>query len=66
MKVMKSKYRDAIAALKALKDPLPELQLNEYLTKAAKDHLSDIGPKGILSHIGSDKQSYKERIERHC
>lgn len=33
---------------------------------AAEEHLGDIGPKGILSHTGSDKSTYKDRIERHC
>ena len=26
----------------------------------------DIGPKGLLSHAGSDKSTYRDRIERHC
>lgn len=60
------KYRDAIKFLKTIKEPLPELQLHHCLTKAAKDHLSDIGPKGLLSHSGSDKSTYKSRIEKHC
>ena len=60
------KYKDAISYLKTLKDPLPELTLNECLTKAAQAHASDIGPKGILSHTGSDKSTYKDRIEKHC
>ena len=60
------KYTDAIQYLKTLKDALPELTLSDCLSKAAKSHVSDIGPKGILSHTGSDKSSYKERIERHC
>ena len=36
------------------------------LCRAAEDHVADIGPKGILSHTGSDKSSYKVRVERHC
>ena len=36
------------------------------MEKAAIDHLKDIGPKGLLSHTGSDKSNYKQRIERHC
>ena len=28
--------------------------------------MKDIGSKGILSHIGSDKSNYKSRIEMHC
>lgn len=33
---------------------------------AARDHLQDIGKKGLLSHKGSDGSNYKERIEKHC
>ena len=36
------------------------------MEKAGADHLKDIGPKGILSHTGSDKSTYKSRIEKHC
>ena len=28
--------------------------------------MKDIGPKGLLSHTGSDKSNYKQRIEKHC
>ena len=28
--------------------------------------MNDIGQKGILSHTGSDKSSFKDRIERYC
>ena len=30
------------------------------------EHLNDIGPKGILSHTGSNKSTYKTRIEKYC
>jgi uncharacterized protein YkwD len=33
---------------------------------AALEHLGDIGTKGLLSHTGSDKSSYKDRIEKYC
>lgn len=42
------------------------MEWNEHLEKAAQDHLDDIGPKGILSHTGSDKSNYKTRIEKYC
>ncbi len=45
---------------------MPELKWHESLDKAANDHLKDIGPKGILSHVGSDKSTYKQRIEKYC
>ena len=28
--------------------------------------MDDIGPKGLLSHAGSNKCTYKERIEKYC
>ena len=34
--------------------------------QAAEDHLNDIGPKGLLSHTGSNKSTYKDRIEKYC
>jgi len=37
--------------------PLPPLQLKPELSKAAKDHLDDIGPHGLASHVGSDGSS---------
>lgn len=61
-----SQYKEAISFLKSIKEPLGEIQWNECLEMAAKDHLKDIGPKGILSHTGSDKSNYKQRIEKHC
>jgi uncharacterized protein YkwD len=45
---------------------LPDLEWSDPLQKAATDHLLDIGPKGLLSHQGSDKSNYKDRIERYC
>jgi len=36
------------------------------LEKAAADHKNDIGAKGLLSHTGSDKSNYKQRIEKYC
>lgn len=37
------------------------------LLKAAEDHLNDIGPKGLTSHVSSDKKrSYKHRIEKYA
>jgi uncharacterized protein YkwD len=42
------------------------MEWSEELERAALDHLEDIGPKGLLSHAGSDKSSYKQRIERYC
>ncbi len=35
------------------------------LAKAAADHVSDIGPKGMTSHTGSDGSTPRSRIERY-
>jgi uncharacterized protein YkwD len=39
--------------------------MNTDLIKAAKDHVNDIGPKGLTSHTGSDGSSPYERIALH-
>ncbi|MBX7148794.1 CAP domain-containing protein [bacterium] len=35
------------------------------LTKAAADHVNDIGPKGIKSHVGSDGQRVAQRVRKY-
>jgi uncharacterized protein YkwD len=52
--------------LKDLGESRRELKWSPELEKAATDHMTDIGKKGLLSHTGSDKSNYKVRIERHC
>ena len=52
--------------LKMVKAPLVELEWSPELERAALDHLGDIGPRGTLSHSGSDKSTYRDRIERYC
>lgn len=63
---LKLKYREAIDFLKGIKEPLEELKVNGELEKAALDHYKDIAPKGLLSHTGSNKSTYKDRIEKYC
>ena len=36
------------------------------MARAARDHCNDIGPKGQISHIGSDGSQPWERIERYA
>ncbi|EQD54906.1 Allergen V5/Tpx-1 family protein [mine drainage metagenome] len=40
--------------------------MSEELANAAWDHYNDIAPKGLLSHTGSNKSTYKDRIEKYC
>ena len=60
-----SSLNDAIQFLKKQK-PLPELTLNKDISQACKDHLNDIGPKGLTTHEGSDGSNIGERIEKYC
>lgn len=41
--------------------PVPPLDLVGGLSKAAEDHLLDIGAKGLASHVGSDGSSMQVR-----
>lgn len=38
------------------------LKWSEELAKAAKEHVEDTGPKGLLSHEGSNGSTVKERV----
>lgn len=44
---------------------IPDLKPSIALTKAARDHVADIGPKGLNSHNGSDNSSPWDRIARY-
>jgi len=45
--------------------PAPPVQLSKGLTQAGRDHCYDIGPKGDVSHTGSDGSTMSERMERY-
>ncbi|WP_199245511.1 CAP domain-containing protein [[Phormidium] sp. ETS-05] len=55
---------EAIAFLRAA-SPLPPLQPSPGMSMAATDHVNDTGPKGIVSHDGTDGSSIRERIDRY-
>lgn len=57
--------KEAIAHLKKQK-PVGSLTLEQPMTKAAKVHVDDIGPKGLDGHDGSDGSGPSDRIERFC
>ena len=49
---------EAIEFIKKQK-PVPELTLNDDITKACKDHIEDIGPKGMTTHEGSERSGFR-------
>lgn len=59
-----SAVREAIRVLERMQ-PLPPFEMNNLLYKAARDHVNDIGPKGLVSHSGSDGSNMAQRIERY-
>jgi uncharacterized protein YkwD len=56
-------YDEAIAYLEAAR-PLGPLRFNEGLARAARLHAQDIGPRGLLDHVGADGSSLAERLNR--
>jgi len=44
---------------------MPPLLPEKGLFLAARDHVNDTGPKGIVGHTGNDKSSMGQRIERY-
>ena len=63
-----SAFQEAINFFKRMKSykPLKSLEVSEGLSKAAQVHADDIGPKGIVGHMGSDNSTLTERIEKCC
>lgn len=55
---------EAINFLKK-QEKLHPLEENKLLSQSAKDHVNDIGPKGLTDHIGSDSSEPKDRMERY-
>jgi uncharacterized protein YkwD len=61
----KDGIEDAIKFLKS-QQSLPPLTYNKQIAKACKDHVIDIGPKGLTTHEGSDGKNFTDRIEKYC
>lgn len=45
--------------------PLDKFIYDETLSKAAADHVNDLGPKGSTGHVGSDKSTPSSRVLRY-
>ncbi len=56
--------REAIAYLHSA-EPVPQLAWSDELTRSAIDHIADTGPRGVLSHEGTDGSRPHDRIERY-
>ena len=46
--------------------PVCKLNYNEHISLACKDHVHDIGVKGLTTHEGSDGKNISDRIEKYC
>jgi uncharacterized protein YkwD len=57
-------FEEAISFLKS-RTALRGLNNDDILRNASKDHVLDIGSKGLTSHEGSDGSSVVERIEKY-
>lgn len=60
-----SAYEEAVEFL-SRQNPVNELLLDERLSQACRDHVVDCGPKGTVSHEGSDGKNCSDRIEKYC
>lgn len=47
-------------------EPMPALKLKTEISNACRDHVNDIGPKGLTTHEGSDGSNISERLEKYC
>ncbi|NQX99248.1 MAG: hypothetical protein HRT73_15425 [Flavobacteriales bacterium] len=58
-------WMDAIVYLSEKATPKPALAYSHGLSKACRDHVLDIGSKGLFSHTGSDGSTPAIRASRH-
>jgi len=45
--------------------PVPHIVLSKGLVQAARDHAYDVGPKGEVTHRGTDDSTMSDRMERY-
>lgn len=55
---------EAIAFLKRV-EPVPALSASRPLTRAARDHVNDLGSRGLTGHAGTDNSQPADRIGRY-
>ena len=58
-------FKEAISFLKSLK-PLQPFEWDQNLYSSAKEHVDDIGPKGLLLYQSSDGTEPEDRINKYC
>ena len=46
--------------------PVPELIYSKEISLSCKDILNDIGPKGLVSHEGTEIKNIYNRLEQYC
>ncbi len=56
--------REAIRALRST-GPMGTLRLSKGMTAAARDHVRDQGPTGLMEHRGADGSSPAQRVSRY-
>ena len=56
--------REAIRVLRQTK-PLPGLRTSEGITLAARDHVNDQAPRGLMNHRGTDGSMAWDRVTRY-
>jgi uncharacterized protein YkwD len=55
---------EAIAFLRST-PPVPALSASRPLTLSARDHVRDLGPRGMTGHVGADNSQPADRISRY-
>ena len=46
--------------------PVPELIFSKEISLSCKDLVNDIGPKGLISHEGTEIKNIYNRLEKYC
>lgn len=59
------KALDEVILMLKMTRPLEALAPAHALTKAARDHVDNTGPKGTLGHVGTDKSNPNDRAARY-